>query len=54
MAAVLHAHRDEADNALKLVKATVTPFPSTLANENILGHLRRPASRDGGSGTPAM
>jgi isoquinoline 1-oxidoreductase len=39
LVAVLHAHRDEADRALKLVKATFTPSPSTLDHENIFAHL---------------
>ncbi len=39
--AVLHAHRDEADKALKLVKTTVTPSPSTLNNDNIFSHLEQ-------------
>jgi isoquinoline 1-oxidoreductase len=41
--AVLHAHRDEADRALKLVKATFTPSPSTLDNQNIFAHLEQAA-----------
>lgn len=39
LVAVLHAHRDEVDRALKLVKATFTPSPSTLDHENIFAHL---------------
>ena len=47
LVAVLHEHRDEADKALKLVKATYGPAPSTLANDNIFDHLEKnaPASR---------
>lgn len=41
LVAVLHAHRDEADKALKLVKTTFTPSPSTLTNENIFEHLEK-------------
>ncbi len=37
--AVLHAHRDEADKALRLVKATWAPSPNTLTNESIFDHL---------------
>ncbi len=37
--AVLHAHRDEATRALALIKATWTPSPSTLTDENIFDHL---------------
>lgn len=41
--AVLHAHRDEADKALKLVKATWNPSPSTLDDKNIFAHLEKVA-----------
>jgi len=41
--AVLHAHRDEATRALALVKATWSPSPSTLNNENIFEHLQKVA-----------
>jgi isoquinoline 1-oxidoreductase len=41
LVAVLHAHRDEADKALRLVKVTATPSPSTLSNENIFEHLEQ-------------
>ena len=41
LVAVLHAHRDEADKALQLVKTTVTPSESTLNNENIFAHLEQ-------------
>ncbi|MFI5244041.1 MAG: xanthine dehydrogenase family protein molybdopterin-binding subunit, partial [Gemmatimonadales bacterium] len=41
--AVLHEHRDEADKALKLVKATYGPAPSTLDNETIFAHLEKTA-----------
>ena len=37
--AVLHAHRDEADKALALVKAQFTPSPSTLDDTTIFDHL---------------
>jgi nicotinate dehydrogenase subunit B len=43
LVAVLHAHRDEADKALKLVKATYGPAPSTLDNESIFTHLEKTA-----------
>jgi len=43
LVAVLHAHRDEADKALKLVKATYGPAPSTLDNETIFAHLEKSA-----------
>jgi isoquinoline 1-oxidoreductase len=39
LVAVLHAHRDEADRALALVKATFTSSPSTLTDESIFSHL---------------
>ncbi len=39
LVAVLHAHRDEADRALKLVKTTFTPSPSMLDHETIFAHL---------------
>jgi nicotinate dehydrogenase subunit B len=41
--AVLHAHRDEADKALKLVRAEWNPSPSVLDNSNIFAHLERNA-----------
>ncbi|MEA3246833.1 MAG: molybdopterin cofactor-binding domain-containing protein, partial [Gemmatimonadota bacterium] len=41
--AVLHAHFDEADTALKLVKATWNPSPSTLDDKNIFAHLEKAA-----------
>lgn len=37
--AVLHAHRDEADKALRLVKATWNPSPNTLTQDSIFDHL---------------
>ena len=43
LVAVLHAHRDEADAALKLVKAIWAPSPSTLDNQNIFAHLEKAA-----------
>ena len=47
LVAVLHAHRDEADKALKLVKSTWTPSTSTLDDKNIYEHLEKvaPAGR---------
>lgn len=41
--AVLHAHRDEADRALALVKAQFSPSPSTLDDGNIFEHLVKAA-----------
>ena len=41
--AVLHEHRDEADKALKLVKATFGPAPSTLDDQSIFAHLEQVA-----------
>lgn len=41
--AVLHPHWDEADRALRLVKATFSPSPSTLDNANIFEHLEKAA-----------
>ncbi len=43
LVAVLHEHRDEADNALKLVKASYGPAPSTLDNDTIFAHLEQSA-----------
>ncbi|HEY2850794.1 MAG TPA: molybdopterin cofactor-binding domain-containing protein [Gemmatimonadaceae bacterium] len=43
LVAVLHEHRDEADKALRLVKATYGPAPSTLDNANIFDHLEKVA-----------
>ena len=43
LVAVLHAHRDEADKALRLVKATFGPAPSTLDNSNIFAHIEKVA-----------
>ncbi len=43
LVAVLHPHRDEADRALDLVKATFTKSPSTVSNETIFDHLRTAA-----------
>jgi isoquinoline 1-oxidoreductase len=37
--AVLHPHRDEADRALRLVKATWNPSPNTLTHDTIFDHL---------------
>jgi len=50
LVAVLHAHRDEADKALKLVKLTFTPSANTLSNENLFAHLEEAAveKRQGG------
>jgi isoquinoline 1-oxidoreductase len=44
LVAVLHAHRDEADRALALVKATFSPSPSTLTNDTIFDHLTKNAT----------
>jgi isoquinoline 1-oxidoreductase len=41
--AVLHAHRDEAEKAAALVKATYTPSPSTLDDTSIFDHLLKAA-----------
>jgi isoquinoline 1-oxidoreductase len=41
--AVLHAHRDEADKALRLVKATFTPSPSTVTDQTIFDHIVKTA-----------
>jgi CO/xanthine dehydrogenase Mo-binding subunit len=41
--AVLHAHRDEADQALRLIKATWTPSPFMLTDETIFDHLVKAA-----------
>ncbi len=43
LVAVLHAHRDEADAALALVKAQWSPSPSTLDDRNIFEHLVKAA-----------
>jgi len=43
LVAVLHAHRDEADRALKLVNATWNASPSALSNANIFAHLEKVA-----------
>jgi nicotinate dehydrogenase subunit B len=43
LVAVLHEHRDEADKALRLIKATFTPSPSTLTDETIFDHLVKTA-----------
>jgi isoquinoline 1-oxidoreductase len=39
LVAVLHPHRDEADGALGLIRATYAPSPSTLTDETIFDHL---------------
>ncbi len=39
LVAVLHEHRDEADRALALVKATFKPSPSTVNDQTIFDHL---------------
>ncbi len=44
LTAVLHAHRDEADRALSLIKATFMPSGSTLTDENIFDHLAKHTS----------
>jgi nicotinate dehydrogenase subunit B len=43
LVAVLHEHRDEADRALRLVKATFGPASSTLDEQTIFAHLERSA-----------
>ncbi|MCC7009694.1 MAG: xanthine dehydrogenase family protein molybdopterin-binding subunit [Acidobacteria bacterium] len=43
MVAVLHAHRDEADKALRLVKATFSPSPSTVTDQTIFEHIVKAA-----------
>ncbi len=52
LVAVLHPHRDEADKALGLIKATFAPSPSTLTDETIFDHLVKtaPAGDTTGSG----
>ena len=39
LVAVLHAHRDEADKALRLVKATFTPSTSSITDQTIFDHI---------------
>jgi len=41
--AVLHPHRDEADKALRLVKATFNPSPSTVTDQTIFDHITKAA-----------
>jgi nicotinate dehydrogenase subunit B len=43
MVAVLHEHRDVADQALQLIKAEWNPSPSQLNNQNIFDHLVKAA-----------
>jgi nicotinate dehydrogenase subunit B len=43
LVAVLHEHRDEADRALALVKATFKPSPSTVNDQTIFEHLAKMA-----------
>lgn len=43
LVAVLHVHRDEADRALALVKATFTPSPNTLNDQTVFAHLEQAA-----------
>jgi isoquinoline 1-oxidoreductase len=43
LVAVLHEHRDEADKALRLVKTTFGPAPSTLDDQSIFAHLEKVA-----------
>ena len=47
LVAVLHAHRDQAEKAFRLVQATFTPSPNTLDDQTIHAHLERvaPAGR---------
>jgi len=54
LVAVLHAHRDEADRALGLVKAQFTPSPNALDETTIFDHLVKAAPagdvvREGGA-----
>jgi isoquinoline 1-oxidoreductase len=54
LVAVLHAHRDEADKALSVVKAQFSPSASTLDDRSIFDHLLKTAPaantvREGGS-----
>ncbi len=49
--AVLHAHRDEADKALRLVKASWAPSPNTLTHETIFDHIVKVSSA-GNAGRP--
>ena len=51
LVAVLHAHRDEADRALKLVKTTVRPSANTLDHETIFAHLEATAVEKRQAGT---
>ncbi len=51
LVAVLHAHRDEADRALKLVKTTVRPSANTLDHETIFVHLETTAVEKRQAGT---
>jgi isoquinoline 1-oxidoreductase len=43
LVAVLHAHRDEADRALALIKARFTASPATLDHTTIFDHLEKTA-----------
>lgn len=43
LVAVLHAHRDEADKALRAVKSTVTPSANILNERSIFAHLEQKA-----------
>lgn len=43
LVAILHEHRDEADKALKLVKATYGPASSVLDDKSIFAHLEQVA-----------
>ena len=43
LVAVLHTHRDEAERALGLVRATFTPSSNTLNDRTIFAHLERAA-----------
>lgn len=43
LVAVLHAHRDEADRALALVRATFTPSPNSLNDQTVFAHLEQAA-----------
>ena len=51
LVAVLHKNRDEADKALRQVKATFSPSPSTLTDETIFEHVAKTAAA---GNTPAQ
>ncbi len=47
LVAVLHEHRDVADQALQLIKAEYEPSPSRLNDQNIFDHLVKAAPKPG-------